>query len=125
MVRYLTEDVPPMAQRAAAVIESDTAVSVAAVALAEAAHVLRTIYRRSREQIVDALLELVRRENVQPYRMGRAILIEALLMCRPSGRVSIPDALLWAEARSAGADAVYSFDRQFPSTGIEVRDGRL
>ncbi len=30
------------------------------------------------------------------------------------------DAALWAEARDAGIRRVYSFDRRFPSLGIEV-----
>lgn len=42
-------------------------------------------------------------------------------MCRPSGRVSFGDAMVWAAARSAGVEVVYTFDRRFPSVGIEVR----
>jgi hypothetical protein len=41
-------------------------------------------------------------------------------MCRDSGRVSIPDALIWAAARSAGNTPVYTLDRRFPADGIEV-----
>jgi hypothetical protein len=66
-------------------------------------------------------MDLVQKENVQPRGADRATLVYALTLCRPSGRVSIPDALLWAEARSSGAGAIYSFDQAFPSTGIEVR----
>lgn len=120
IVRYLTRDPLDVAVRARAVIESVTALSVTAFALAETAHVLRSIYRVPREQIVDALIALVRKENVQPLGVDRNIVVEALRLCRPSGRISIPDALIWAEARSAGADAVYSFDRSFPRPGIQV-----
>ena len=123
IVRYLTNDPPAMARRAAAVIESDTALAISAVIVAEVAHVLRRVYGRPREQIVDTLVDLVQRENLQPRRIDRTTLVQALLLCRPSGRVSFPDALLWAEARSTGAGVVYSFDRQFPRAGIDVRDG--
>jgi hypothetical protein len=58
---------------------------------------------------------------VQLIGIDRATAVEALLLCRPSGRVSVPDALTWAEARTSGAGAVYSFDRTFPSDGITVR----
>jgi predicted nucleic acid-binding protein len=121
VVRYLMDEPPAMADRATAVIESNQVLAIGAVTLAETAHVLRRIYGRPREQIVDALIELVQRENVVPYGLDRATLVEALRMCRPSGRVSIPDALLWAEARSSGSGVVYTFDRQFPALGIEVR----
>ena len=121
VIRYLIDEPTPMGDRATAVIESDQALGIAAVTLAEAAHVLRSVYGRAREQIVDALIALVERENIIPHRLDRATLVEALRICRPSGRVSIPDALLWAEARSSGSGIVYTFDRQFPAAGIEVR----
>lgn len=47
-------------------------------------------------------------------------MIEALLLCRPSGRTAFADALLWAEARASRA-ALYSFDERFPETGIDLR----
>jgi predicted nucleic acid-binding protein len=121
LVRYLSDDPPALAERATAVIDSDTAVSVSAVALAETAHLLRSVYRFPQEQIVGALLEIVQKENVQPLGLDRATVVEALHLCRPSGRVSVPDALIWAEARASGAGAVYSFDLRFPEMGIDVR----
>ena len=42
-------------------------------------------------------------------------------MCRPSGRVSIADAMIWAAARTDRASAIYTFDRRFPGDGIEIR----
>ena len=44
-----------------------------------------------------------------------------LLLCRPSSKVTVPDALLWAAARDAGQGVVYTFDRRFHAEGIEVR----
>src|SRR5438105_4880525 len=91
LLRYLTGDPEDLAQRAAAIIDGPDAVTVSSVALAEAAHVLRSFYRFGREQIVDALIDLLQKENVQPFGHDRAVLVQGLRMCRPSGRVSIPD----------------------------------
>jgi predicted nucleic acid-binding protein len=125
VVRYLTYDPPDMAVRAAAIIEGASVVGVSTVVLAEAAYVLRSVYRVSRLMIVDGLVDLLCRQNVAPHGLERQLVIDALRLCRASGRVSIPDALLWAEARSSGANAVYSFDELFPSDGIDVlREGR-
>jgi predicted nucleic-acid-binding protein len=121
LLRYLTRDPEDLAQRAAAIIDGPNAVGVSSVSLAEAAHVLKSFYRFSREQIIDALIELVQKQNVRPLGHDRDVLVQGLRMCRPSGRVSIPVVLLWSEARSSGAGIVYTFDEQFPGEGIEVR----
>lgn len=47
-------------------------------------------------------------------------MLEALLLCRPSGQVSFADALVWAAARSQANAAVYSLDERFPDEGITV-----
>lgn len=48
-------------------------------------------------------------------------MIQALLLCSPSGRVSFSDALVWAMARGVGTGSVvYTLDRRFPRLGIEV-----
>ena len=122
IVRYLTGEPAELAARAARIVERSAALSVSTVVLAEAAHVLRSLYAYPREQIVDALTEFVLRENIRPLGLDRPTLVQALAFCRPSGRVSVADALLWAEARSSGANVVYSLDASFPDQGIEVRD---
>jgi predicted nucleic acid-binding protein len=123
LVRYLTLDPPDMARRAGVLIDSSTPLSVSAVMLAEAAHVLRQVYRRSREEVVDALVRFVQGENIVLYGLDRQVVVEALLRCRPSGRVSVPDALIWAEARSSGANAVYTFDRPIGSFRARASSG--
>ncbi|MGH2354045.1 MAG: PIN domain-containing protein [Chloroflexota bacterium] len=120
IVRYLSDDPKELADQAGAIIDGPSAVSVEAIALAEAAYVLKSVYHFPRERIIDALIALVEKENVQPLHLNRTLLVEALRLCRPSGRISIPDALIWAEARSSGANAVYSFDRQFPRDSLRV-----
>lgn len=121
IVRYLTGDPPELSDRAAAILDGAEDLQVTDVAIAEAAYVLSSVYGVARPRVVDSLVELLQKENLQPFRLGKAAVIEALLLCRPSGRVSFADALIWSAARSGGADRIYSFDGQFPTTGVEVR----
>ena len=117
----LTDDGPEMAQRAMRLIDSDTPVIITDAVLAETAHVLRRLYGMSREEIVDLLLDLVRRRNVSVHNLDKAIVATALLLCRPSGRVSIPDALIWSAARCSPPAVIFTFDEQFPIEGMDVR----
>lgn len=48
-------------------------------------------------------------------------MLEALAFARPSGCVSIVDALTWAAAQAGAVERVYTFDRRFPTDRIEVR----
>ncbi len=121
IVRYLTDDPPEMADRATQLVESAGDLCLTETALNETAHVLRTVYGLSREEVVDLLVALLQRSNIVFHSLDKATVIAALLLCRPSGRVSLGDALIWAAARSFVPSAVYSFDRRFPRDGIEVR----
>lgn len=121
IVRYLTADPQDLALRARAVIEAETELSVTETALNETAHALRHLYGLTREETVDLLVDLLQRSNITFHGLDEAIVITALLLCRPSGRVSFGDALIWAAARAFPPSAVYSFDQRFPSDGIELR----
>ena len=121
LVRYLTGLPPDEAVVAGSIIDRSELLTIGGVALAETAYVLASVYRLPRESIVDRLLEFVQRENIDTHGLDKGYVIQGLLMCRPSGRVSVSDALIWAEAKSSGGDTVYSFDARFPSDGIEVR----
>ena len=122
LIRYFVGTPPEQAQRAAALIDGDEDLLVAPIVLAEVAYGLRRFYGVTREESVDCLLRLVQRSNIRVTNVDRAIAIEALQRCQPSARVNLVDALLWAEARSHTPAGVYSFDQQFPSEGIEVRE---
>ena len=91
------------------------------VALTEVAYILRGRHQVSRESIVDLLIALIQRDNVSVYAIDDDLAIQGLRMCRPSGRISIGDAMIWAAARSDRASAIYTFDRRFPGEGIEIR----
>lgn len=120
LVRYLTGDPPAVAMRARDIIEDDGIVLVSDVVLLETAHVLRAVYSVPREALLDALISFIRRANVRTSDRPKEILVTALELCRPSGRVSIGDALIWAAARASGVP-VHTFDQRFPSEGVEVR----
>ncbi|MCH8893497.1 MAG: PIN domain-containing protein [Chloroflexi bacterium] len=123
VVRYIAGIPEDQADVAAYLIDHSDSLIVSGVVLVETAFVLRSVYSVPREEIVDGLVSFVRKDNIETYGMDKGLVLQGLLMCRPSGRVSFGDALIWAEARSGGGDTVYSFDQRFPSDGIEVRAG--
>ena len=109
-----------MATAAGKLLESATRLYLTDGTLAETAYVLLSVYRVPRAEIVDALLELVAKANVELGQLDEERVIEALLLCRDSGRVSFADAMLWASASSSRMPRVYTFDRRFPREGVEV-----
>lgn len=116
---YITLDPPEAAFKARRLIEDDGPLLLTTVVLVETEHVLRKIYGLSRHQVIDLLIDFIQRENVAVHHFDKPIVITALLLCRPSGRVTLPDALIWAEARTVPNSVVYSFDQRFPNEGIE------
>jgi predicted nucleic-acid-binding protein len=123
VVRYLTNDPAEMSARATALIASRSPLYVTGTVLAETAHVLQTVYDIDRATVVDLLQTLIRDDGVVPYPADAGRVLDGLDLCRPSNRVSIPDALIWAEALSAGRPTVvYTFDRRFPRADVELRE---
>ena len=118
LVRYLTGDPPDMAEQAAQILDIQLDLRITGVVLAETAYVLTSVYQVPRDVVVDHLLALLQKENVSPYALDKGLALQALLLCRPSGRVSFADAMVWAAARTAGAEVVYSLDERFPSDGL-------
>ncbi len=123
-IRYITGDPPDMVEHAIQIVEDVDDLIITEGVLGETAFVLSSVYRMPREQIVDKLLDLVRRDNISIYAINKDLALQGLMMCRPSGRVSVADAMIWAAARSDGARVIYTFDQRFPSEGIELR-GRV
>ncbi len=121
VVRYLTNDPPDMAARAARLIDSEAELLLTDGILGEAAYVLLKRYGVPRAVVVDNLIALVRKRNVTVWRVEKDIAIQALQLCRPSGRVSFADALLWSIARMTADTVVYSFDKRFPAENITLR----
>lgn len=120
VVRYLVRSPPDQAAKAASLIDGSTTLSVSVLALAETAHVLTSVYRRPRADVVDALVLLLARENLRLLGLSKPLAFAALQLCRGSNRTSFTDALLWAEARQLDAGTIYTFDRRFPTEGVHV-----
>ncbi len=121
VVRYLTGIPRELAVKAAEVIDRTEGLQVSAVTVLEAAYVLTRVYRIPREHVVDLLMEFLRKGNIESYALDKSLALQGLLMCRPSGRISFGDAMIWAAARTQGSNVVYSLDERFPQDGIMVR----
>ena len=121
VVRYLAGIPADSANEAAAVIDQLDGLQISGVVIAETAYVLTTVYQVPRPDFVDRLIEFIQRSNISTFGLEKAFVIQGLRLCRPSGRVSFANALIWSAARSGGADVVYSLDHRFPAYGIEVR----
>ena len=121
VVRYMMGSPADSARQASEVIDSTEELEISGIALAETAFVLTTVYQVPRGRAADQLIDLVRKENISLTGLTKDLAIQGLLVCRPSGRVSFADALIWAAARIGGSEVVYSFDRRFPDDGLEVR----
>lgn len=121
VVRYLTGDPPRLAEQVARLIDGEEELQVTDVVLAETAYVLTSVYQVRRDVVVDHLVTFLQKHNVSPFGLDKGVVLHALLLCRPSGRVSFADAMVWAAARSARSNVVYSLDERFPGDGVEVR----
>lgn len=124
LVRYLTGDVPELLGKAERILD-ETPICLTEGILTETAYVLTSFYEVPREQVVDTLVEFIGKENVTLHGLGKEVVVQALLLCRPSKRVSFADALLWAVAvsnREREGGCIYSFDKRFPATGLELKD---
>jgi predicted nucleic acid-binding protein len=121
LIRYLTNDIPERAVLARRLIDSDAPIGVTTVVLLETAFVLRNPpYAQKREDVVDVLVELLQRENVQGVGVEKSEAALALMLCRPSGTVGSGDALIAATGRTAGITEAYSFDETFARAGLRV-----
>jgi predicted nucleic acid-binding protein len=121
VVRYLTGDPPELAERAARVLDAEEDLKVTDVVIAETAYVLMSVYGIPQSVVVDHLVAFLQKENISPFALDKGLVLQALLLCKPSGRVSFADAMVWAAGRSSESKVVYSLDERFPKDGLEVR----
>ena len=101
MVRYITGNLEGLAQAAIDIVDGAQELWITDVVLAEPSYVLSSVYQLlssvyqlSRALIVGQLIEFVQKQNIIVYGISKGFVIQALLMCRPSGRVSVADALI-------------------------------
>lgn len=122
LVRYLVGTPPAQARRAAALIDGTDDLGVSPVALAECAHVLRTQYGVAHPDILDSLIGLVQRENIQVLGMRTSGVVDALVRARQLPGRPIPDALIVAACEGADALPLATFDRDQRRYGIATRE---
>jgi predicted nucleic acid-binding protein len=120
VVRYLVGTPTAQARRAAAVIDGADELGVPLVVLVETAHVLRTQYGVGRGDVVNTLIELVTRENLQVLGLPKVETLEALVRARSLPGSPIPDAFIVATARWSGALPLYTFDEDLHRHGVPV-----
>jgi predicted nucleic acid-binding protein len=121
IVHYLTGAPADLADRAAAILDGEADLGVTDVVIVETAYVLLSVYEVSRQEVVDHLIALLRKRNVHPIGLAGDRVLEALLLCRPSGRISFADAMTWAAARERKIPRIYTFDGRFPENGVELK----
>lgn len=121
IVHYLTGDPPDLAEKAAAIIDREESLQVTDVVLAETAYVLTSVYGIPHRVVADHLITFVQKENIVPFSLDKGLVLQALLLCRPSARVSFADAMVWAAARGTQSKIVYSLDDRFPQDSLDVR----
>lgn len=122
LVRYLVGTPAAQARRAVALLDGEEEIGVSAVAVAEAAHVLRTQYGVEQRDVLDALIGLVQRENVRVLGLRTDVLVAMLVRARHLPGRPIPDALIVAASVAADALPLATFDRGQRRYGIATRE---
>lgn len=118
IVRYLVGTPVAQARRAAALMDRAPQLGIPLIALIETAHVLRTQYGVERADVIEVLIELLTRENVELLGLPKANALEALVRARSLPGSPLPDALIAATAGWAGALPLYSFDEQMGGVAV-------
>jgi predicted nucleic acid-binding protein len=120
VLRYLLADVPAQSEAARRLIDSDEALGLTAVALAEIAWTLSgPTYRVERPTVARLLIDLLTRTNIVAVGFDALEAQAALTACTaPSGGAGLGDALIAACARSAGISEIYSFDERVARAGL-------
>ena len=120
LLRYFTEDIPSLARAAEEIIESDDELVVSAIVLSEVSYVLLKAYGRSRDEILQVLIEFLQRENVGVLDARKELVVANLSRAREITKLSFGDALILAQMRSSGIRQIYSFDKDFRDPAIDV-----
>ena len=113
LVRFLTEDDPRQARRAAALIRSAVARGercfVDSIVLCELAWVLRGAYDASK---ADLLLTLERLMDAVQIQIGDKDVVRAAIDAYRNGRADFADYVIGAKHRESGCARTATFDRR-------------
>jgi predicted nucleic-acid-binding protein len=119
LVRYLTEDDPVQARRAAAFIATTVARGercfVSPVVLCELCWVLRAAYRVSK---ADVLLTLDRILATSQFVVGDKDVVRAAVEAYRAGQAELADYVIGLAHREAGCDRTATFDRRLRGTTV-------
>ncbi len=121
IVCYFTGDPPELAETAAHIIDSEEELLITDVVLVETAYVLTSVYRIPHSVVIEHLMSFFQKANIAPFALDKPLVLHALLLCKPSARISFADAIVWAAARSMEHPKIYSFDSRFPREGLDVQ----
>jgi predicted nucleic-acid-binding protein len=108
LVRYLTWDDAAQAEAAALAIERADAVVISTIVLCELAWVLKRAYRYPREEIADAMRQIIESRNVQ---VDRPAAESGLRMLGRGG--DFADGIIDSDARRARCRSIVTFDLDF------------
>lgn len=113
IVRYLAADDPEQAKRAAALIEGAAergeAIFLSKIVLCEVIWVLRSAYRRPRDELVRVLGAIV---DTAQFVIEDAAVVRTALERFSSGSADFADYVMGESALAAGCARVATFDRK-------------
>lgn len=113
LVRYLVDDDPAQARRAAAVVERavarDEPLYVSQIVVCETVWVLSAGYGFGRDAVASTLENLFRARHLQHEDLDS---LRRALEAYRAGRGDFADYLIRERARAAGCDHVVTFDRE-------------
>ena len=122
LLRYLTNDDPPLARQVADLLEGEHPVAISSLVLLEAAHALRGAhYGRDNPAVADAFIELLGHENVVLTDLPSDLASAAIAAVRHLSARHLSDALVAAAARHAGVSELVTNDRKFASQLVPIR----
>ncbi len=114
VLRYLLRDSPEQAERARALIhriwDGREQVYLPDIALADIVWTLHRFYKRTRQEIRDVLLPMLKMDGLRMRDKDMAI--QAVLLFSDSG-INFSDALIAAEMARSGREEIYTYDRDF------------
>jgi predicted nucleic-acid-binding protein len=108
LVRYLTWDDAAQAEAATLAIERADAVVISTIVPCELAWVLKRAYRYAREEIADAIQQIIESRNVEVDRPAAETGLRMLLR---GG--DFADGIIESDARRARCRTIVTFDQDF------------
>jgi predicted nucleic-acid-binding protein len=113
LVRFIVEDDEPQTQRAVALFRRALArgerIFISDVVLCELVWVLETVYRVPREEITDALANLIRAKEVE---IGDADPIHRAVNAFRAGKGDFADYVIRERAAAAGCSTLATFEKK-------------